>query len=873
MLGHFQTLLASIATQPELPISAFSMLSDAERHQLLVEWNNTATDYPQDKCLHQLFDAQVEKNPDAVAVVFEDQQLSYRELNARANQLAHHLQTLGVKPEVLVGICVERSLEMIIGLLGIVKAGGAYVPLATNWPTERIQYILASQSIQSIVTQYAQLPTLQALQWQLSELRNLICLDIQTPKPPPEALNIEATQALWDSVAERASDDITAGGFISSYTGEAFSEAEVNEYKNHILKLTQSYLDQGKRVLEIGSGAGLIMFAVAPHVGFYVGLDPSAVTQARNQEYQVQQGYTNIKLVTAFAHEINILDQAPFDLIILASTVQFFPGYLYLQQIIEMALDNLVAGGTLLIADVMDPRQKEAFRKSLETFKKSQPSHKSYRTKTHLESELYIDEDFFQTLPAMLDTIAEISVFKRQTGFNNELRYRYDVILKSVASEFVNPPIGYRKNLWTTWHLNKLATENPVTTVTPNNLAYIIYTSGSTGTPKGVVVRHRPVINLIDWVNKTFHISSSDRILFITSLCFDLSVYDIFGLLAAGGSIQVASEFSLKNPEQLLRTLYNEPITFWDSAPAAFQQLVPFFRSPHSITHHLRLVFFSGDWIPVTLPDIIKEAFPRTQVIGLGGATEATVWSNYYPIKEVNPQWVSIPYGKPIQNAKYYIIDDKLNLCPIGVPGFLYIGGECLASGYANDPLQTSQKFIPSPFSEEQDARLYKTGDLARYLSDGNIEFLGRIDNQVKLRGFRIELGEIEAVLTQHPNIQETVLIAREDQPGNKRLVAYIVSDLIPERIPYQSDCLAKLNGKTLKLRTEDISSGGVLLGTDVSLKENKKLSLRLWLPGESEARWLKGKVAWSRASWAGIEFELTPKEQAILEKSIEYLL
>lgn len=217
-----------------------------------------------------------------------------------------------------------------------------------------------------------------------------------------------------------------------------------------------------------------------------------------------------------------------------------------------------------------------------------------------------------------------------------------------------------------------------------------------------------------------------------------------------------------------MHILYTHPITFWDSVPAVFQLLVPFFQAPHAT---LRLVFLSGDWIPVTLPETIKTAFPKTQVIGLGGATEATVWSNYYLIKKVDPQWVSIPYGKPIQNAKYYILDQNLNPCPIGIQGSLYIGGDCLATGY-NDPLQTAQKFISDPFS---DARLYHSGDLARYLPDGNLEFLGRIDNQVKIRGFRIELGEIETVLAQHASIWEAAVIVREDQSGNKRLVAYVV--------------------------------------------------------------------------------------------------
>jgi amino acid adenylation domain-containing protein/non-ribosomal peptide synthase protein (TIGR01720 family) len=355
--------------------------------------------------------------------------------------------------------------------------------------------------------------------------------------------------------------------------------------------------------------------------------------------------------------------------------------------------------------------------------------------------------------------------------------------------------------LWDTIDLERRLDTNLPATIDADALAYVIFTSGSTGQPKGVMVRHRPVINLIEWVNRTFDVNAADRLLFVTSLCFDLSVYDIFGMLAAGGSIRVVADADLRDPESLLRMLRAEPITFWDSAPAALQQLVPFFPPAPAATSRLRLVFLSGDWIPVTLPDQVRTTFRGAQVISLGGATEATVWSNFYPIGAVEPHWGSIPYGKPIQNARYYILDAALNPCPIGVEGALYIGGECLCEGYAGQPDLTAERFIPNPFAEERpgdpetrrhgDAetsqsaignrqsaigtRLYRTGDQARYLPDGTMIFLGRRDQQVKIRGFRIELGEIESVLGAHPDVRDVAVLAREDTPGDKRLVAYVI--------------------------------------------------------------------------------------------------
>lgn len=525
MLGHIQTVLESIAANPWQCLGELPLLTAAERHQLLVEWNNTKVDFPKHLCINQLFEAQVELTPDAVAVVFAEEQLTYRQLNHRANQLAHHLQQLGVGASKLVAIYLDRSIEMIVAVLGVLKAGGAYVPLELNFPKARLQWLLSSLKINCVVTQTSHLQNLHDLQQQLPELKHLICLD--------------------------------------------------NQHK------------------------------------------------------------------------------------------------------------------------------------------------------------------------------------------------------KSTA-EVITRPSGCI-HIWTSKYLDQLPPENLPSQASSNDVAYIIFTSGSTGTPKGVVVRHQSVVNLINWVNRRFNINASDRVLFITSLCFDLSVYDIFGLLAAGGSIRVVSSCDVRDPEALGHILYNEPITFWDSAPAALQQLVPFFQSSNlNKNSQLRLVFLSGDWIPLTLPDAVTTVFPGVEMISLGGATEATVWSNYYPIKNLELHWTSIPYGKPIQNAQYYILDRYLNPCPIGVSGELYIGGECLSSGYFNQPGLTAERFISNRFSDSEE-RLYKTGDLARYLPDGNIEFLGRIDHQVKIRGFRIELGEIEAVLAQHPAVRETIVLAREDEPGNKRLVAYVI--------------------------------------------------------------------------------------------------
>jgi amino acid adenylation domain-containing protein len=314
--------------------------------------------------------------------------------------------------------------------------------------------------------------------------------------------------------------------------------------------------------------------------------------------------------------------------------------------------------------------------------------------------------------------------------------------------------------------------DNLPPSVTPRDRAYVIFTSGSTGTPKGVIVQHQPVVNVIQWVNRTFDVTSRDRLLFVTSLGFDLSVYDIFGILAAGGSIRIADRDDIRDPRRLLDILVHEPITFWDSAPAMLQQIAPLLHPGPEGPGNLRLVFLSGDWIPVTLPDAVRRVFTNAEVVSLGGATEATIWSNFFRIGAVDPAWPSIPYGAPIQNAKYYVLDHALDLCPTGIAGDLYIGGECLAAGY-DDAALTAARFLPNPFAPGE--RVYKTGDNARWMADGQMEFLGRSDQQVKIRGFRVEPGEIEHQLLRHAAVKEALVVPFQSRHNQKELAAYLV--------------------------------------------------------------------------------------------------
>ncbi|PMB52083.1 non-ribosomal peptide synthetase [Fischerella thermalis CCMEE 5201] len=306
---------------------------------------------------------------------------------------------------------------------------------------------------------------------------------------------------------------------------------------------------------------------------------------------------------------------------------------------------------------------------------------------------------------------------------------------------------------------------------TPDDLAYIIYTSGSTGSPKGVAIDHRGAVNTILDINRRFGVKSGDRILALSALNFDLSVYDIFGILAAGGTIVIPSADKTKDPAHWLELIVSQQITLWNSVPALMQMLVEYLTNQPQQPSSLRLALLSGDWLPLNLPSQIQKLWTNIQVVSLGGATEASIWSIYYPITQVDPNWKSIPYGKPLDNQQVYVFNHNLQQTPVWVTGQLYIGGIGLAKGYWKDEEKTNASFITHPVTKE---KLYKTGDLGRYLPDGNIEFLGREDFQVKINGYRIELGEIEAILKQHPTVKEAVVTTIEQ---TQQLVAYIISD------------------------------------------------------------------------------------------------
>ena len=292
------------------------------------------------------------------------------------------------------------------------------------------------------------------------------------------------------------------------------------------------------------------------------------------------------------------------------------------------------------------------------------------------------------------------------------------------------------------------------------DLAYVIYTSGTTGTPKGVMITHHNAVNTILDINARYQITEQDTAFGISNLHFDLSVYDVFGILGAGGKLVLPDPEYGKDPAHWIQWMNHENITVWNSVPAFVEMLAEYEEYQRQVTSQsLRLVMMSGDWVPVSLPGRIRNLFQNVEIVALGGATEGSIWSNHFEIPEVVPEdWKSIPYGKPLANQKYYVLDQHMEDCPDWVPGTLYIVGDGVAQGYLNDKEKTEDKFVVLDRTGE---RLYCTGDMGRYWSDGNIEFLGRLDNQVKINGYRVELGEIETALRKIQGITEAFVLVR----------------------------------------------------------------------------------------------------------------
>jgi amino acid adenylation domain-containing protein len=791
MTDHFINIIRQVTADPGIRLPEIDLPGEEEKRRLLHDFNNTYEWYPRKSTIPELFQQQVEKNPDRVAVVFADQFLTYRELSQRAGTIAAYLYFENhVRQDTPVAMLMERSIPMMEVILGILKAGGAYLPLDPSFPEERMKDMLLDSGTRVLISRKRYIKTLNRLQWECPLFYTFLCVDSTGIYGEEEREESELMdKKLWEYVGQGAGDEITGGGWLSSYTGKPIPKAEMGEYGDNILKKLTPLLHNRVRVLEVGCASGITMYRIAPKVGFYYGCDLSAAIIEKNRQRIRAQGHRNIVVDCLPAHEIDRIKEKDFHLVILNSVIQCFNGHNYLRKVIRKAVDKLGEKGYFFIGDVMDRELKKDLIKDLEAFKRAHKG-KEYTTKTDWSTELFVSKNFFRDLTVEIPGIRKAEFSPKVYTIENELtRFRYDVLLtidkKKKIPQTKTPKQKHKyqhdASILEKYRKKKVPSTNKAD---GGQLAYIIYTSGSTGKPKGTLTTHANVIRVVRNTNY-IRFTGEDRVLQLSNYAFDGSVFDIYGALLNGAALVMLKKEDVLALDRLSALIVRERITVFFVTTALFNALVDIGIQG---LKGVRKVLFGGERVSVEHAAKARHYLGENRVIHVYGPTETTVYATYYNINHIDPRMDTIPIGSPISNTFVYILDPRLKIVPIGVNGELYIGGDGTARGYLNRPGLTREKFLRggpggAVFSKSappgrRRQKIYKTGDLARWLWDGNIEFIGRVDHQVKIRGFRIEPGEIESRLLKYHEIKKTFVTARENASAERYLCAYIAADV-----------------------------------------------------------------------------------------------
>nr|NIM16117.1 AMP-binding protein [Candidatus Aminicenantes bacterium]NIM82888.1 AMP-binding protein [Candidatus Aminicenantes bacterium]NIN22264.1 AMP-binding protein [Candidatus Aminicenantes bacterium]NIN46032.1 AMP-binding protein [Candidatus Aminicenantes bacterium]NIN88868.1 AMP-binding protein [Candidatus Aminicenantes bacterium] len=700
---HFKKVIETVVADPSINLNDIEIISEGEKKQVLYEFNAAGEDYPRDESIHRLFAEQVEKTPDSVVAVHEDRTLTYNEVDRKANQLARYLyEKKGVQQEERVGIWISPSLDRLISILGILKAGVAYVPIDASQPLERIKFMINDASIGIVISEKKFVKDINRLQWECQGFHSYLCMDSYDIYEENEVERNELMdEELWHHVGETSTDDITGGGWLSSYTGEPLSAEEMDEYGDNILRKLEPLVHPRMKVLEIGCASGISMYRIAPKVGFYYGTDLSRVIIEKNKKRVEQEGYQNIKLSCAAAHEIGKIGENNFDLIIMNSVIQCFHGHNYLGKVVKTCIDLLGRSGYLFIGDIMDQDEKETLVRELEAFKRNAGKDKTYTTKTDFSSELFVSRGFWRDLAVELKEIEKVEFSGKIYTIENELtKFRYDALI-SVNKEVSAGENRYKIKMEKEKHqedlrtLSAFGTEALCLNVPSGSLAYIIYTSGTTGKPKGVMIGHRSVVNLCCWHNRVYEVTGRDQATLYASFGFDASVWEMFPYLVKGASLHIIGD-DIKLDIRQLADYYKKHQVTISFLPTQFCQQ---FMVERRDIDSLRALLTGGD----KLNGFIET---RYRLYNNYGPTENTVVTTSYLVEAYKE---NIPIGKPTANTCVYIMNkDNMQLQPVGVAGELCIGGDGLAVGYLNSSQLTAEKFInfleqaslfPTPYS------------------------------------------------------------------------------------------------------------------------------------------------------------------------------
>ncbi|MEA2692939.1 MAG: hypothetical protein QOJ16_2326 [Acidobacteriota bacterium] len=761
-----------------MKLTDFKLVDEsADREALwrrLEDWNRTERPYDREASIAHLFEARAAACPDRAAVVCLGRPFTYRELSERSNQVARFVAG-GIARIGVVAVMMDNSYDMLAALLGIWKAGAIYVPINPELPLERTRHMLVDTGATLLFCERRYVKEANRLLWECPRLAAYLAMDSADARREPESPNELMNRELWDYVGREATDDISGGGWVSSYTGEKLSREVMDEYGDNVLKKLAPRLTPETRVLEIGCASGITLFRLAPRVGSYLGVDLSSEILARTEAEREERGLGHVRLRCLPAHEIHLLlEDNPnerFDLIVLNSVVQSFHGHNYLYSVLEKCVGLLADRGAIFVGDVMDQDQRQDLIDSLVEFKRSHAG-SGFVTKTDWGNELFLSRRFFEDLPFDLPGVVSVHASEKIAAHESELaRFRYDVVLEVDRSA---RPVAARQERHRRQYGRDRLDAQPVAPLPlagrGEDPAYILFTSGTTGRPKGVAVTHRSLHNYVQWACRYYFADVPGNMALFTSPAFDLTLTSIVCPLLGGRTVHT---FRNDDVDRLLARIFGSgPAT---SALPAIDAVkltpahVSVLRGLEIRETAIRSVIVGGEELTPEQVETLRRLHPGMRIYNEYGPTEATIGCT---VARVEGPPVTI--GKPIDNTRIYVIDSAGELKPVGVVGELCVSGDGLALGYWNDPEQTAAKFVDHPFRPGE--RLYRTGDRAKWLPDGNLLLLGRVDRQVKIRGNRVELGEIEERIRRLPEVADVAVIDRRDAQGDRCLAAYVVT-------------------------------------------------------------------------------------------------
>ncbi len=770
-LQHLENILIRVIAQPDVGIHQLNFLTNAEKtaHDQL---RKTSATYPETDIYH-LFCNAVGSSHSKIAIKTSSSTISYGGLLDKVQSLSSFLFDRLGDQRTRIGLLMHEGEEAIASMLSSLCNGYCYVPIATSLPYNRIKYFVEDAEIELLIFSKAFLREAGQLYWECSSLKQLVCID-------SDQINLEVEQArdimseeLWDFIGQSSVDEISGGAWFSSYTGNSFSEAEMEEYAQNALLKLEPYLNKDVKVLEIGCASGLTMSKIAPNVHSYLGTDLSKEILSIAEDNLIRKGIENFRLLHASADEVAEHISGSYDLLIINSVIQCFSGYNYLKNVILSLIPYMNDDAILFFGDIQDLDLKDDFISDLRNYAKLNPND---NVKLDWSQELFIPKAFFYDLKDSLPFDCTVQVSQKIGKIENELtKFRYDVLAIINKQEIKNPLQSY---LFDCSDFPKSIKEwrRPVSAGI-DIPAYIIYTSGSTGKPKGCVISQRNVIRLLFNDQNLFDFNSEDTWIQSHGYHFDFSVWEIYGALLNASTLIVPNGEEVRDISTYYDIIRKNRVTVLNQTPQVFYQLSSFILNldyPHNPSDHLRYVIFGGEkLVPGKLKKWVSQ-FPKVDMVNMYGITETTVHVTFHKIelKEIDQfPWQS-NIGKPIPETQVYLEDKFGNAVPFNVGAEIKVGGSGVALEYYNRKKLTAQRFVTETSSPDR-GRIYLSGDYAKLNQHADLVYLARKDHQVKIRGFRIETAEIEAALLAYPSIYEAVVIDIEDSNGDKSLMAY----------------------------------------------------------------------------------------------------